>query len=84
MPNTIKNKKRLGAALSALVMGGLLLVITICMLVDYFGGGGTAAETIVILAGAGLFLAMAGGIGLALAQRWKEIEGGEEDEARKY
>ena len=81
---TNKGKKRLGAVLSAAVMGGLILLVTVCMLWDWFGSGGSGAETVVILACALLFLAMVGGIILALVQRWREIEGGEEDEARKY
>ena len=84
MRNTTKGRKRLGAALSALVVGGFLVLMALCMLVDYFGGGGTAGEAVVMVVCAGLFFLMAGGIALALVQRWKEIEGGEEDEARKY
>ena len=61
-----------------------LVLLALCMLADYFGGGGTAGETVAVVVCAGLFFLMAGGIALALAQRWKEIERGEEDEARKY
>jgi hypothetical protein len=83
---TERRKKRLGAALSALVMGGFLLVVTLCMLWDYFGFGnqGSVAETVVIVLCAVMFFGVIGGILLALSQRWKEIERGEEDEARKY
>lgn len=84
MQNDIKGKKLLGAALSALVMGGLILLITVCMLVDYFGNGGSGAETVVILISAGLFLAIVIGIAVAFLQRRKEIQRGEEEEARKY
>ena len=84
MQRSTKSKKQLGAALSALAVGGFLVVIALCMLVDYFGGSGTAGETVAIVVCAGIFFLMAGGVALALAQRWKEIEGGEEDEARKY
>ena len=84
MQKTTKGKKRLGAALSALVVGGFLVLLALCMLADYFVGGGTAGETVAVVVCAGLFFLMAGGIALALAQRWKEIERGEEDEARKY
>ena len=31
-----------------------------------------------------MYLAVAAGVILALYQRWKEIQGGEEDEAKKY
>ena len=84
MRNTTKWKKQLGAALSALIVGGFMVLTALCMLFDYFGGGGTAWETVLILVCAGILFLVAGGIVLALAQRWKEIEGGEEDEARKY
>ena len=84
MQNDTKGKRLLGAALSALVMGGLILVITVCMLTDYFSVGGSMGETAVILLSAGLFLAIVVGILIAFLQRRKEIRGGEEDEARKY
>ena len=38
MQKTTKSKKRLGAALSALVVGGFLVLTALCMLADYFGG----------------------------------------------
>ena len=60
MRNDTKGKKLMGAALSALVMGG------------------------VILLSAGLFLAIVAGIAAAFFQRRKEIQRGEEEEARKY
>lgn len=84
MQNDTKGKKLLGAALSALVMGGLILIITVCMLIDYFSIGGSAGETVVILVSAGVFLAIVVGIAVAFLQRRKEIQSGEEDEARKY
>lgn len=83
MQKITKGKKRLGAALSALAVGGFMMLMALCMLTDYFGGG-TVGETVVIVVCAGIFFLIAGGIALALVQRWKEIEGGEEDEARKY
>lgn len=81
---TDRNKKRMGALLSALFMGGLMILLTVCMLASYFGVGGSGGETTLILICAALYLAIAGGVFAALCQRWKEIEGGEEDEARKY
>lgn len=83
MQKTTKGKKRLGAALSALVVGGFMVLMAVCMLTDCFGGG-TAGETVAILVAAGMFFLVAGGVVLALVQRWREIERGEEDEARKY
>ena len=81
---TDRGKKRLGATLSALAVGGLLLVMTLCMLWDYFTHRGTPAETVIIVMCAVLFFVTIGGIALALGQRWKEIERGEEDDAKKY
>ena len=83
MQKTTKGKKRLGAALSALAVGGFMVLMAVCMLTDCFGGG-TAGETVAILGAAGMFFLVAGGVVLALVQRWREIERGEEDEARKY
>lgn len=85
MQNTTdRNKKRMGALLSALFMGGLTLMIAVCMLVGYFGAGESAWEATIILICAAIYLAIAGGVFIALRQRWQEIERGEEDEARKY
>ena len=46
--DTDRNKKRLGALLSALSVGGFMVIVAVCMLVDYFGSGGTAAETLTL------------------------------------
>lgn len=81
---TDRRKKRVGALLSALFMGGLMFLLAVCMLVSYFGVGGSTAETAVILLCTALYLAIAGGVFLALHQRWQEIGRGEEDEAGKY
>lgn len=81
---TDRNKKRMGALLSALFMGGLMVLVTVCMLVSYFEVGGSWSETVIILVCAALYLAIAAGVFIALCQRWREIERGEEDEARKY
>ena len=84
MPNTTKRKKRMGALLSALVTGGFFLILAVCMLLSWFGEGIGGAATGIVVVCALLYFAMAGGVVLALNQRWKEIETGEEDEARKY
>lgn len=86
MRRNTKRGKWLGAVLSAAVMAGILLVICVCMLVDWFmlGGVGMSGGTGVILLTAGLLLAMVVGIGIALWQRVKELQKGEEDEASKY
>ncbi len=82
--DTDKKKRIAGAALSALVVGGLILIITVCMLLDCFGSGGQGPETAVVLISAGLFLLMVIAIAAACIQRFREIQKGEEDEAKKY
>ena len=86
MPNTTerKNKKRMGALLSAMVTGGFFVIIAVCLVLTCFDTGSRGAEIAILLVCALLYFAIAGGILLALSQRWKEIDGGEEDEARKY
>ena len=85
MQNTTeRKKKRRGALLSALVVGGFVLVLAVCMVLAGLYDVNSGAETVVLLACSALYFAIAGGVALALRQRWKEIERGEEDEARKY
>ena len=84
MQKDTKNKKRMGALLSALVAGGFFVIVAVAMLLAWFGGMETEAEGVVIVVCALIYFAIAGGVLLALTQRWKEIDGGEEDEARKY
>ena len=84
MPKDTKRKRMLGAALSALIVGGTILMITVCMLLDYFGSGGRGLETVVILISAALFLVIVAAVAVAFVQRLREIRRGEEDEAKKY
>ena len=65
MQKTTKGKKRLGAALSALAVGGFMVLMAVCMLTDCFGGG-TAGETVAILVAAGMFFLVAGGVVLCV------------------
>lgn len=81
---TERKKKRRGALLSALVVGGFMLVLAVCMVLAGLYDMVSGAETVILLVCALLYFAIVGGIILALRQRWREIEGGEEDEARKY
>ena len=60
------------------------LIIAVAMLLSYFGGMESTAEGVVIVVCALIYFVIAGGVLVALTQRWKEIDGGEEDEARKY
>ena len=86
MPNITdpKKKKRLSAVVSALVMGGLFLVFVVSMLLEAFAPDTVNGDRALLLISVLIGLAPVIGIALALRQRMKEIEGGEEDEARKY
>jgi len=61
-----------------------MLLLTGAMLAGYFGGSAEPFTAGAILLCTLLYLAVAVGVILALRQRWKEIKGGEEDEAKKY
>lgn len=74
-------KKKIGAAVSAAVIAGLILLWVAVLLV--FG----IADGMPLWAGLLLSVtpvAVLIGIGIALIQRFKEIKGGEENEASKY
>ena len=62
----------------------LMFLLTGAMLAGYFGGFTEPFATGVILFTALIYLAVAVGVIVALFQRWREIQGGEEDEAKKY
>ena len=72
------------AWLSCMITGALLFLLTGAMLAGYFGGLTEPFATGVILFTAFIYLAVAAGVIVALFQRWKEIQGGEEDAAKKY
>lgn len=84
MRKTTDRKKLRGAVISAVVMGGLLLAFAACMIAACFAGTEGTAEVVILVLTALIFLAMVVGVFIALAQRRREIEGGEEDEAKKY
>ncbi len=85
MQRAIKGKGFGGAVLIAVLVAGFMLLLTAVLLTGYFGfGGGGAMLTGVILFFAFAYLAVAVGVILALYRRWKEIQGGEEDEAKQY
>jgi O-antigen/teichoic acid export membrane protein len=70
-----------------LVVGFVLLVLA--ALFQFFGPmfpflGQLGAAFGVMLFYAGVILAVGIGVVVALIQRWKEVKGGEEDEAKKY
>lgn len=84
MRKTTKGKGFVGAVIVTILVAGFMLLLTGAMLTDYFGGYTEAFATGVILLCALLYLAVAIGVIVCLYQRWKEIQGGEEDEAKKY
>ncbi len=84
MRKTTRGKGFAGAVVVTILTALFMFLLTGAMLTDYFGGSTEAFTTGVILFCAFLYLAVAVGVILALYQRWKEVKGGEEDEARKY
>ena len=84
MRKTTDGKGFAGAVVITILVAGLMFLLTGAMLAEYFGGLTEPFATGVILFCAFMYLAVAAGVILALYQRWKEIQGGEEDEAKKY
>ena len=84
MRKTTDGKGFGGAVVITILTAGLMLLLTGAMLSGYFGGFTEPFATGVILFTAFVYLAIAVGVIAALCQRWKEIQGGEEDEAKKY
>ena len=86
MPNdTNLNKKKKAPVICAVLMIGLLGILLGIMIFSMLNeaNGELAAIGVIIIYGL-LVLATIIGIVIALRQRLREIEGGEEDEARKY
>lgn len=73
-----------GAVVITILVAGLMFLLTGALLAGYFGGFTEPFATGIILFTAFVYLAIAAGVVIALYQRWKEIKGGEEDEAKKY
>ena len=84
MRRSTKGKGFVGAVAITLVTVLLMFLLTAALLTGYFSGGADAASTVLVLLCALLYLAIAAGVIAALCQRWKEIQSGEEDEAKKY
>ena len=72
MRKTTDGKGFAGAVTVTILVAGFMFLLT-----EPFATG-------VILFTAFIYLAVAVGVLIALYQRWKEIKGGEEDEAKKY
>lgn len=66
------------------IMVGLMLAMTFLILWAYFEVPENSPPFWFVLVIAAMFLAVGGGVILALVQRLKEIEGGEEDAASEY
>ena len=84
MRKTTNGKGFAGAVVITILTAGFMFLLTGAMLAGYFNGFTEPFATGVILSTAFLYLAVAVGVIVALFQRWKEIRGGEEDEAKKY
>ena len=84
MRKTTNGKGFAGAVVITILTAGFMFLLTGAMLAGYFGGLTEPFATGVILFTAFLYLAIAVGVIIALFQRWREIQGGEEDEAKKY
>ena len=73
-----------GAVVITILVAGFMFLLTGALLAGYFGGFTEPFATGIILFTAFVYLAIAAGVVIALYQRWKEIQGGEEDEAKQY
>ena len=72
---------------TVLVVGAVLLILAVLFqtlgpVLPFLGELGAISGVILFYIGA--ILAVGIGVVVALYQRWKEIQGGEEDEAKKY
>ncbi len=84
MRKTTKGKGFFGAVVVTVLVAALMLLLTVALVTGYLGGSTHGLATAIIFFCAFLYLAVAVGVIVALFQRWKEIRGGEEDEAKKY
>ena len=84
MRKTIKGKGFAGAVIVTILVAAFMMLLTGALVVGYFGGDTDGLATAIVFFCAFLSLAVAVGVIAALFQRWKEIRGGEEDEAKKY
>ena len=83
-----KSHGLMGGVLAAVLVVGFVLLFlafllqTLGPLFPFLGELGASLGILLFYVGA--ILAVGGGVVAALIQRWKEVKGGEEDEARKY
>lgn len=76
-----------GTIVTVLVVGFVLLVLafllqTLGPVIPFLGELGPGLGILLVYIGA--IIAVGVGVVAALYQRWKEVKGGEEDEAKKY
>ena len=86
MRKTIKGKGLVGGIVAAVAVAGLAIIQLCGLIAIWAEADGTLSATFCVatLIAAAVFLAVAVGVVVALCHRWKEILGGEEDEAKKY
>lgn len=84
MQKNTNGKGFAGAVAITILTAGFMFLATGALLVGYFSESPEPFATGVILFVALLYIAVAVGVVVALYQRWREIKGGEEDEAKKY
>ena len=78
-----KNIKR-GAILSALVVVAFFLVYLALLATAILEAPQDVIGWLAVVLAGGIFVAMIVGVVLALSQRLKEIDSGEEEDAKKY
>lgn len=84
MQRTTKGHRLTGAFLAAVIVAAMMLLLAGGLLISYFDGETDAFEKGLVVVCALFFLSIAIGVVIALIQRWREVQGGEEDEAKKY
>ena len=86
MRKNTEDKGFAGAVVVTVVTVGLMFLLTMALLVGVSGSGSGSDPftALLVLACAALYMAIAAGVIVALRERWQEIQGGEEDEAKKY
>lgn len=73
-----------GGVVITVLTAGLMFLLTGALLTELGAGCPGAFAAGIVLFCAVFYMAIAAGVITALYQRWHEIQGGEEDEAKKY
>lgn len=77
-------KKKVAAVVAALAVAGFLGTFLLSVALGAYGSGGQMSLLLVLGLYALVILAVIAGVVLAMVQRLREIEGGEEEDAKKY